>query len=41
MFHHYARALGSFRGLAVNAMHAEGFRFWQAANRIVAHRVLP
>lgn len=41
VFHHYAAALGRFRGLAVNCAYAEGFRFWQAANRLVTHRVLP
>jgi LmbE family N-acetylglucosaminyl deacetylase len=41
LFHHYAAALGAFRGLAVNTRFAEGFRFWQAANRIVTHRLLP
>lgn len=41
MFHKYARALGAFRGLAVSTPYAEGFRFWQAANRLVTHRVLP
>lgn len=40
-FHKYARALGQFRGLAVNCAYAEGFRFWQAANRLVTHRILP
>jgi N-acetylglucosamine malate deacetylase 1 len=40
-FHHYARALSQFRGLAVNTAYAEGFCFWQAANRLVTHRVLP
>ncbi|MDZ4766129.1 MAG: PIG-L family deacetylase [Chloroflexota bacterium] len=41
VFHQYARALSAFRGLAVNTPYAEGFRFWQAANRLVTHRVLP
>ncbi len=41
MFHKYAQALGAFRGLAVSVPYAEGFRFWQAANRLVARRVLP
>ncbi len=41
VFHHYARALSAFRGLAVNSRYAEGFRFWQAANRMVTYRVLP
>lgn len=41
LFHHYAEALGRFRGLAVTTRYAEGFRFWQAANRMVTHRVLP
>lgn len=41
LFHHYARALGQFRGLAVNCAYAEGFRFWQAANRLLTTRVLP
>lgn len=41
VFHQYAHALGAFRGLAVNARFAEGFRFWQAANRLVTSRVLP
>jgi LmbE family N-acetylglucosaminyl deacetylase len=41
VFHQYAQALGAFRGLAVRTRHAEGFRFWQAANRLVTSRVLP
>jgi LmbE family N-acetylglucosaminyl deacetylase len=41
MFAHYARALGAFRGLAVNCAYAEGFRFWHAANRLTTYRVLP
>lgn len=41
MFSHYARALGQFRGLAVNCAYAEGFRWWRAANRLVTHRILP
>ncbi len=41
MFHHYTQALGSFRGLAVNTRYAEGFRFWQAANRLLTYRILP
>ena len=40
-FHHYARALGQFRGLAVNTAYAEGFTFWQAANRLLPRRLLP
>lgn len=40
-FHHYVLALNLFRGLAVNTRYAEGFRFWQAANRLVTYRVLP
>lgn len=40
-FHHYAEALGVFRGLAVNTRYAEGFTFWQAANRLTTFRVLP
>lgn len=41
MFYNYANAIGAFRGLAVDTRYAEGFRFWQAANRLVTHRVLP
>ncbi len=41
MFAHYAKALGAFRGLAVNTAYAEGFRWWHAANRLVTHRVMP
>lgn len=41
MFHYYAGALGAFRGLAVDCRYAEGFRFWQAANRLLPYRVLP
>ncbi|MBK8027566.1 MAG: PIG-L family deacetylase [Chloroflexi bacterium] len=41
MFHLYAAAIGAFRGLAVDRPVAEGFRFWQAANRMVTYRVLP
>lgn len=40
-FHHYAQSLGMFRGLAVNTRYAEGFTFWQAANRLTTFRVLP
>ncbi|HVU12625.1 MAG TPA: PIG-L family deacetylase [Phototrophicaceae bacterium] len=40
-FHYYAAAMGQFRGLAANVRYAEGFRFWQAANRIVTYRILP
>ncbi|PJF24642.1 MAG: hypothetical protein CUN53_16800 [Phototrophicales bacterium] len=36
-----AAALSGLRGLAVNTRFAEGFCFWQAANRIVTHRLLP
>jgi N-acetylglucosamine malate deacetylase 1 len=41
VFYHYIQALSAFRGLAVDTRYAEGFRFWQAANRIVTHRILP
>ena len=37
----YAQALSGFRGLACNVPHAEGFRWWRAANRILAKRILP
>lgn len=40
-FHQYARALSAFRGLAVSCTYAEGFTFWQAANRLTTRRVLP
>jgi LmbE family N-acetylglucosaminyl deacetylase len=40
-FHHYAHAMSAFRGLAANCAFAEGFTFWQAANRIVTRRLLP
>jgi LmbE family N-acetylglucosaminyl deacetylase len=35
------RILSEFRGLACGARYAEGFRWWRAANRIVARRLLP
>ena len=40
-FHYYITALSSFRGLACNVRFAEGFRWWQAANRLVPYRILP
>ncbi|MBL8130329.1 MAG: PIG-L family deacetylase [Anaerolineae bacterium] len=41
MFHQYVEAVSAFRGLAVERRYAEGFRFWQAANRLLTTRVLP
>ncbi len=41
VFHYYAMALSGFRGLACNVRYAEGFKWWQAANRIVTRRILP
>ncbi len=40
-FAYYAQVAGAFRGFACDVRYAEGFRFWQAANRIVPYRVLP
>ena len=40
-FHYYIKALSGFRGLACNVRYAEGFRWWQSANRIVSYRILP
>jgi len=40
-FHYYIESLSSFRGLACNVRFAEGFRWWQAANRLVPYRILP
>lgn len=36
-----ARVMSEFRGLACGAAYAEAFRWWRAANRIVAKRLLP
>jgi LmbE family N-acetylglucosaminyl deacetylase len=36
-----ARIMSEFRGLACGATYGEGFRWWRAANRIVARRMLP
>ncbi len=36
-----ARVMSEFRGLACGAAFGEGFRWWRAANRLVARRVLP
>ena len=36
-----ARVISEFRGLACGAAYGEGFRWWHAANRIVAKRMLP
>ena len=36
-----ARVTSEFRGLACGAGYGEGFRWWHAANRIVAKRMLP
>src|SRR5262245_55637794 len=36
-----ARIMSEFRGLACGAPYGEGFRWWRAANRIVARRLLP
>lgn len=41
MFNRYAEVISAFRGFACNVRYAEGFRFWQAANRLVPFRVLP
>jgi LmbE family N-acetylglucosaminyl deacetylase len=41
VFNYYISVLSSFRGLACNVRFAEGFRWWQAANRIVPYRILP
>ncbi len=41
IFHYYTAAVGAFRGLACNVRYAEGFRWWQAANRILTYRILP
>ena len=38
---HAARVVSEFRGLACGAAYGEGFRWWRAANRIVAKRLLP
>lgn len=36
-----ARIMSEFRGLACGARYGEGFRWWRAANRVVAKRMLP
>jgi LmbE family N-acetylglucosaminyl deacetylase len=36
-----ARVMSAFRGLACYATYGEAFRWWRAANRIVARRLLP
>jgi len=36
-----ARVMSEFRGLACGAQYGEAFRWWRAANRIVARRLLP
>jgi len=36
-----ARVMSEFRGLACNARYGEAYRWWRAANRIVAKRLLP
>lgn len=36
-----ARVMSEFRGLACGVKYAEGFRWWQQANRMVPRRVLP
>jgi LmbE family N-acetylglucosaminyl deacetylase len=36
-----ARIMSEFRGLACGVAYGEGFRWWRAANRIVAKRLLP
>ncbi len=36
-----SRILSEFRGLACSMAYGEGFRWWRAANRIVARRLLP
>ncbi len=41
LFHHYVSVLSGFRGLACSIAYAEGFRYWQAANRILPARILP
>jgi len=40
-FHAVIKAMSSFRGLACNVGYAEGFRWWQAAGRLVSYRILP
>lgn len=40
-FYRYVSTVSAFRGLACDVNYAEGFRWWRAANRIVARRVLP
>jgi len=41
VFNYYITVLSAFRGLACNVRFAEGFRWWQAANRLVPYRILP
>ena len=36
-----SRVMSEFRGLACGALYGEGFRWWRAANRVVAKRLLP
>ncbi len=36
-----ARVMSEFRGLACGVQYGEAFRWWRAANRIVARRLLP
>lgn len=36
-----ARVMSEFRGLGCGAQYGEGFRWWRAANRVVAKRMLP
>lgn len=40
-FHYYIKALAGFRGLSCNVRYAEGYRWWQAAGRLVPYRILP
>lgn len=40
-FHYYIGAMSAFRGLACGVRYAEGFRWWQAAGRLVPRRILP
>jgi N-acetylglucosamine malate deacetylase 1 len=38
---HVVRVMSEFRGIACGAAYGEGFRWWRAANRVVAKRLLP
>jgi LmbE family N-acetylglucosaminyl deacetylase len=41
LMYRYVEVMSAFRGLAASVAYAEGFRFWQAANRITTRRILP